>query len=220
MRILVCFLLLQLSFSVYGADTPEWLTKNLDYPYQAVNLHFINNSNEKCTLTNKLHHISFWSEDYEPHPITLRAGEEFEGYLRFYDECQILGVKPNDRFAMTIGHDVFELHFVNDSGGIFPRLYNVIDGNQYIKAEKKPKICGYVAIGDLYRATQIYSYIRDYENDYYIIIREKTEPEEQRIAEPGVIEQKYIDYARQVAVAAQTAAPEEPAKKCCKCAIL
>ena len=78
MKSLVCVLLLQLGFSAYGTEVPEWLRKKLDREYQAVNLHFINKTDQPCILTNKMNNISFWSEDYEPHPITLDAGNRFD----------------------------------------------------------------------------------------------------------------------------------------------
>ena len=135
------------------------------------------------------------------------------GYLRFYDECPILRAGPNDRFAITIGYDTFELRFVEDLAVVFPRLYRVIDGNQYIKAEKEPEICGYIAKGYVYRITQQYSFRGLYENDYYITMNDIDAPREPRIADPTKEEKKYIDYARQVAMAAQVAASEETAEK-------
>ena len=213
MRVLICVLLLQLSFSVYGAVVPEWLKKDLDENYLAVNFHFINKTDQPCTLTNKIHHISFWSEDYEPDPVIVDAGKKFNGYLRFYEGHTSLGFNPDDRFVITVGYDTFELHFVRDSCIPFPRLYRVIDGNQYIKAEKEPEICGYVAPGYVYRITQQYSFRGLYENDYYITMNDNDAPREPRIAAPTKKEKEYIEYARQVARAAQTAASEETAEK-------
>ena len=205
MRVLICVLLLQLGFSVYGAVVPEWLRENLNNDYQPLNFHFTNKADKPCTLTNELDYVSFWSEDYEPSPIIVNAGKKFDGYLRFYEEGPRFEFKSDDKFVITIGHDTFELRFAEDSCVMFPRLYNVIDGNKYKKAEKQPKICGYVAEGCKYRITQQYSYRGLYESDYYITINYNDALEEPRIAAPTKKEKEYIEYA---------------AQKCCGCAIL
>ena len=177
----------------------DWRKDEYPFRYERVRFHIMNKTNEECILTNQLWHIPLWGEVYEETPLTINAHDEFDGHLRFYNPLrQIRG-----EFLMQVGNDIFELRFKEYRCNDIPHLYVRDSPKECRKAEKKPEICGHVAEGNIYRVTQLYSLIVGYESDYYFIIREKSEPDEQRIAEPGLIEKRYIEHTWQVAKVAQ-----------------
>lgn len=148
MRLLVCFLLLQLSF--IEACFCDSLT-----------LHFINYSNRECVLTNLVRDATLFNTELDDYvkdiraPIVLQPKKRFLGYLYFSKKT----LKDNELFLIEIGDDIFKLCFSHKCGTM-PYL---CDGGKLEEATLFTSYKGveldrrrrYIIQGDAYRVTQM-----------------------------------------------------------------